>query len=208
MRASPRLRCIRPHHALPGGENGATNASVSQGVDYLIIATGEYGDRDVPVGVRRTMVVLMWLMGVVLIAQFTATVTSSMTVQQLQSSIQGPSDLPGKTIGTVPGSVAANFLKGLGLPYVDVTSGEQGLNMLKKGDVQAIVFDAPTLQYWAAKSGSGTVRVVGPVFRPQKYGIAVAEGSPLRRRLNEALLAMYQDGSYEDLYGRWFSQGQ
>ncbi len=52
----------------------------------------------------------MWLFGVVLIAQFTATVTSSLTVQQIQASIQGLGDLPGKKIGTVPGSIAAEYL--------------------------------------------------------------------------------------------------
>jgi polar amino acid transport system substrate-binding protein len=72
----------------------------------LIIATGEHGDRDTPSLIKRLTVVFMWLFGVVLIAQFTATVTSSLTVQQMQSSIQGPGDLPGKTIATVlPGKV-------------------------------------------------------------------------------------------------------
>lgn len=69
-----------------------------------IIATGEHGDRDTPRLVKRLTVVFMWLFGVVLIAQFTATVTSSLTVQQMQTSIQGPGDLPGKTIATVPGA--------------------------------------------------------------------------------------------------------
>jgi polar amino acid transport system substrate-binding protein len=50
--------------------------------------------------------------------------------------------------------------------------------------------------------------VVGPVFRPEKYGIAVANGSPLRKSINETLLAMYEDGTYEQIYGKWFSQGK
>ena len=80
--------------------------------------------------------------------------------------------------------------------------------MLMQGKVQAIVYEAPTLQYWAAKRGSGAHQVVGPIFRPEKYGIAVASGSPLRKQINEALLKMYADGSYEDIYGKWFSQGK
>ena len=88
----------------------------------LIIATGEHGDRDAPGVVKRIVVVTMWLLGVVLIAQLTATVTSSQTVQRLQSSIQGPGDLPGKTIATAPGSIAAEYLTRLGLPYVEVTT--------------------------------------------------------------------------------------
>jgi polar amino acid transport system substrate-binding protein len=174
----------------------------------LIIATGEHGDRDVPNVVKRLMVASMWLLGVVLVAQFTATVTSSLTVQQLQTSIQGPGDLPGKTIATAPGSIAAQYLTQLGLPYVEITSGDQGYNMLAQGQVQAIVFEAPTLQWWAAQRGKGVIRVVGPVFRLEKYGIAMPEGSPLRKQINETLLELYRDGTYEDIHGKWFSEGK
>jgi polar amino acid transport system substrate-binding protein len=70
------------------------------------------------------------------------------------------------------------------------------------------VFDSPTLQYWAAKQGNGVVQMVGPIFRPEKYGIAVAEGSALRKPINEALLEICDDGTYERIYAKWFSQGR
>ena len=174
----------------------------------LIIATGEHGDRDAPGVVKRLTVASMWLLGVVLIAQFTATITSVLTVQQLTSTIRGPGDLPGKTIGTVPGSIAADYLHRQGIPFVDVVDADAGYDLLVRGKVQAIVFEAPTLQYWAAVRGQGVLQVVGPVFRPEKYGIAVTSGSPLRKRINEALERMYADGSYEDIYRQWFSQGK
>lgn len=174
----------------------------------LIFATGEYGDRDLPNGIRRVMVAAMWMMGVVLIAQFTATVTSALTVQQLQSSIRGPGDLPGKTISTVPGSVAASYLTNLGIPYVPITSADEAYDSVMAGKVQAIVYDAPTLQWWAATKGKGTVQVVGPIFRPIKYGIAVPTRSPLRKQINEALLQVYDNGTYEDIYNKWFSLGK
>jgi polar amino acid transport system substrate-binding protein len=171
----------------------------------LIIATGEHGDRDAPRGLKRLAVAVMWLLGVVLIAQLTATVTSSQTVQRLRSSIQGPDDLPGKSIASVPGTVADDYLTQRGLPFAGVKDGPDAIRMLVQGDVQAVVFDAPTLRYWAAKQGNGVVQIVGPVFRPEKYGIAVAEGSTLRKPINEALLEIYDDGTYEKIYSAWFS---
>jgi polar amino acid transport system substrate-binding protein len=135
--------------------------------------------------------------GVVLIAQFTATVTSTQTVARLHSGIRGPDDLPGKKIATVPGTFAADYLSERGLPYLNLNNTADGFRMISQGTVDAIVYDAPTLQYWAAKLGSGELVVVGPVFRPEKYGIAVANGSGLSKSINEALLAMYEDGTYE-----------
>lgn len=174
-------------------------------VTMLIIATGEHGERESAGLWKRVLVPAMWLIGVVLIAQFTATVTSFQTVARLQSNIRGPDDLPGKTIGTVPGTVAADYLNERGLPFVNIDSAAEGFRMLMRGDVQAIVYDAPTLKYWAGRLGNGSLAVVGPIFRPAKYGIAVANGSPLRKTINETLLAMYEDGTYEQIYEKWFS---
>ena len=76
------------------------------------------------------------------------------------------------------------------LPFASVTYGPDVIWMLTQGGVQAVVFDAPTLQYWAAKQGNRVVPVVGPLFRPEQYGIAVAEGSALRKPSNDALLGL------------------
>lgn len=173
----------------------------------LIVATGEHGDRQASRVVKRLVVFFMWLVGVVLIAQLTATVTSTQTVDRLNSDIRGPADLAGKIIASVRGTVAADYLTEHGLQYVDAASGDEGYELVLQGRVQAMVFDAPTLQYWATKRGNGRLRVVGPIFAPEKYGIAVADGSPLRKQINAALLQMYEDGRYEELYNKWFSRG-
>jgi polar amino acid transport system substrate-binding protein len=169
----------------------------------LVIATLSV-DSEAPAA-KRVAVVLVWLFGVVLIAQLTATVTSTQTIARMQSTIRGPDDLPGKSIASAPGTVAGDYLTARGLPFKSVTYGPDGIRMLVTGEVQAVVFDAPTLQYWAAKQGNGLVEVVGPLFRPQKYGIAVALGSPLRKQINQVLLNMYADGTYEKIYASWFA---
>jgi len=37
-------------------------------------------------------------------------------------------------------------------------------------------------------------------------GIAVASGSPLRKRINEALMSMYADGIDEEIHRKWFAE--
>jgi ABC-type amino acid transport substrate-binding protein len=174
----------------------------------MIIATGEFGDRESSRVAKRIVIAGMWLFGVVLIAQFTATITSSLTVQQLQSSIRGPDDLPGKVVITTPGSIAAAWLEEHGLPFRPVTTADGALRLLRSGEAQAVVYDAPTLRYWAKTFGPDQLLVVGPVFHPEKYGIAVASGNPLRKELNAALLEILADGTYEEINRRWFSDAQ
>jgi ABC-type amino acid transport substrate-binding protein len=173
----------------------------------LIVATGEHGDRETAKVVKRLIIFFMWLVGVVLIAQLTAAVTSTQTVDRLNSNIRGPDDLAGKRISTVRGTAAAEYLTEQRLPYVGVASPEEGCDLVLREEVQALVFDAPTIQYLASTRGNGVLQVVGPIFAPQKYGIAVADGSVLRKRIDRALLEMYEDGRYKALYTKWFVRG-
>jgi polar amino acid transport system substrate-binding protein len=72
--------------------------------------------------------------------------------------------------------------------------------------VQAVVYDSPVLLYHAANDGDGKFQVVGPIFRKEDYGIVVADSSPLRKRINTALLSLRESGEYESLYDKWFSE--
>ena len=127
---------------------------------------------------------------------------------RLQSDIRGPGDLPGKTIAATPGTIASEYLTQHGLPFTPMANPEEGVRMLTRGDVQAVVLSAAILQYMVAKSADRKLQVVGPIFRPYKIGMAVKNGSPLRKRINEVLLTIYADGTYEDIYAKWFSQSK
>jgi polar amino acid transport system substrate-binding protein len=171
---------------------------------FLVVATGEYRDSETRNVVQRVLTASWWLIGVALIAQFTAIITSNLTVQQLTSSINGPGDLPGKKIATVRNSTAAQYLTAQGLRFTTVDRVEDAYALLDQGQVQAVVYDSPVLIYYASHEGKGRAEVVGAIFKPEKYGIALPQGSPLRKPINEALLGLYQDGTYEAIYKKWF----
>jgi ABC-type amino acid transport substrate-binding protein len=172
---------------------------------FLVVATGEYRDGETRNMVKRLLTAAWWLVGVALVAQFTATIAANLTVQQLTSAIGGPGDLPGKSIATVSNSTAAQYLADHGLAFTPVERIEDAYDLLQAGDVQAVVYDSPVLLYYASKEGKGRAQVVGPIFKPEKYGIALPPGSPLRKPINEALLGLYQDGTYEEIHQKWFS---
>jgi polar amino acid transport system substrate-binding protein len=82
---------------------------------------------------------------------------------------------------------------------------EEAYDLLERGAVDAVVYDAPVLLYYAGTEGQGQVQVVGEVFEPQDYGIAMPSGSPDRELVNRALLDIMEDGTYSRIYNRWFS---
>jgi polar amino acid transport system substrate-binding protein len=68
-----------------------------------------------------------------------------------------------------------------------------------------VVFDAPVLQYYASHEGRGKARVVGPLFHKEGYGIVFKNESRWRKPVNNALLTLRENGTYDKLYDKWFS---
>jgi polar amino acid transport system substrate-binding protein len=147
---------------------------------------------------------LMWLyFAVIAVSFFTAAVASTLTVQQIQGSISGPADLPGKRVVSVEGSTASKWLNARGINHIAVKSVDEAYPMLKSDSADALVFDSPVLLY-AANQSNGSLKVVGAIFQQEQYGIAVPAGSPLRENINRTLLELYSDGTYQQLYSKWF----
>jgi polar amino acid transport system substrate-binding protein len=80
--------------------------------------------------------------------------------------------------------------------------------LLLEKKVDAVVFDSPVLLYYAANEGRGQVEVVGSPFRQEAYGILFEQSSTLRKPVNEALLKLRENGTYDILYRKWFSKDE
>jgi polar amino acid transport system substrate-binding protein len=72
------------------------------------------------------------------------------------------------------------------------------------GTVEAIVFDAPILAYYANTHAKAGAKLVGQVFLPENYGIALPSGSELAEPINQSLLKLRENGTYTDIYRKWF----
>ncbi len=154
--------------------------------------------------VGRIIAVFWMFTSVIFVAYFTANVTASLTVQQLQGDINGPEDLPGKQVATTTGSTSAMYLHQQNSQVLEFPKIEQTYEALLKGEADAIVFDSPVLLYYAAHEGKGRVSVVGPVFRKESYGIVFPPNSPYRKPVDNALLTLKENGTYQRLYDKWF----
>jgi polar amino acid transport system substrate-binding protein len=142
---------------------------------------------------------------VVFIALYTAQLTSNITIQQIRGAINGPDDLPGKRVGTIRNSVSAEYLRAHNARTVEFAQlGEMYQALLDK-QVDAILLAAPPLRYYAAREGKGQVKLVGPEFSKGDAAFAFPEGSPLRRVVNLALMSVREDGTYQQIYNKWFA---
>jgi polar amino acid transport system substrate-binding protein len=152
----------------------------------------------------RVIAVLWMFTGVVFVAFYTAQLTATLTVQHIYASISGPDELPGKRVATTRGSTAAAFLRDHRVQLQEFTLVDEAYRALLDKEVDAVVFDSPILLYYASHDGKGRVQVVGAVFHKEDYGIVFPLDSPLRRQVNSSLLTLREDGTYDQIYGKWF----
>lgn len=155
--------------------------------------------------VARVVAVFWMFTGVVFVALYTAQLTATLTVARIEGGIHGPNDLPGKRVAVTAGSTAAVAVRQFQAQPLEVRRIEEAFEALQRREVDAIVFDAPVLMHHAAHEGKGRVQLVGEPFRKEDYGIVFPRGSPLRSRVNVALLAMREDGTYQRIHERWFA---
>jgi len=153
----------------------------------------------------RVLAVLWMFTGVVFVALYTAQLTATLTVQQIAGGINGPEDLAGKRVAVTAGSTAAAAVRDLQAQAVEVRQISEAHDALQSRAVDAIVFDAPVLMYYAANDGKGRVQLVGTPFRKEDYGILFPRGSALRSDVNVALLRMREDSAYQRIHDRWFA---
>ena len=152
----------------------------------------------------RIIAILWMFTGVIFVAYYTAQLTAALTVEQIQGDINGPDDLPGKRVATTRGSTAASFLQDEHARAEEFSSIDAAYQALLNGTADAVVFDAPVVLYFAGHEGKGRVQIAGTVFRKEDYGIVFAEGTPLRKRVDEALLELRENGTYAQIYQKWF----
>lgn len=160
---------------------------------------------QMPRAAMARIIAVVWMfMSVVFIAYFTAAVTSSLTVQQLRGDINGPEDLPGKRVGSIHGSTSVEYLRQRNLEPIEFAKIEEAYQALENHQIDAVVYDTPILLYYTAHDGKGKAQTVGAMFRKENYGIVFPSNSRLRKRVNEALLKLKENGAYDQLYTKWF----
>ena len=171
----------------------------------VTMSTVGYGDK-VARGDKGRVFALIWIaLGTLVFASFTASIASSLAVNELRGEIAGPSDLPGHRVATVSQSAGAAYLSSIGVGPVLVQDVGDAYSLLQAGEVDAIVFDAPVLHFHASREGGGEVVTVGPDFEQVQYGFVLSQDDAgFRERVNLALLDLIESGVYRQLHDRWF----
>jgi ABC-type amino acid transport substrate-binding protein len=139
----------------------------------------------------------------IIISSFTAAIASALTVSQLSSSINGPDDLPKAKVGTVESGNGPKYCDRRGLRCTKYKDGPAAVAALARGEIDAVVHEAPLLAYAAKTDGGGKVTVLEGTFDNHGYGFGLKEGSPLREDLDRTLLAVVATDEWNQILARY-----
>ena len=164
----------------------------------LVIMLG-YDDRH-PVSLGGRMVALIWMVAsLFIVSGVTAVITSALTVNELQSSINGPKELRRTRVGTVPASSSAEYLTRESIKYDSIESAQDGLEALVTEEIDALVYDRPLLLYLISQDYQGSLEVLGFSFEAQNYGLAFPNDSPYLESVNQSLLNIIYEPQWGEI---------
>ncbi|MGV6873644.1 transporter substrate-binding domain-containing protein [Pseudochelatococcus sp. B33] len=152
----------------------------------------------------RVFSVIWMVCGVAVIAYITSSVTSVMTALSLERQINSLADLPGRTVGVFTGSVAEGYVTELGIASRSYAGIEEAAAAIRDGWIDAVVGDAPILEYHAHTHPEQKLAVVGKIFHPDKYGFAFPHDSDLVRPVTLQILDLHEDGTVGKLRSTYF----
>ena len=192
------------HHNRDMFGDGAMQG-IGHGIWWAVVtmSTVGYGDKS-PKTLGGRVVGIIWMsVSIVLIASFTATITTTLTVSELSGKVRGLRDLPSVRLGSMAQSEALNFLVQRGMTVRPFRHEQEGLQAIVDDTIDAFVYDESVLTYLARTEFSGRVQVLAETFNHYYISMAMPPGSPLREPLNQALLRVMATDDWRRLQQRY-----
>jgi ABC-type amino acid transport substrate-binding protein len=158
-------------------------------------STGFRGPKT-PLG--RAIAIVWMAVSIIMVAVFTAALTSTLTTERMQGVVRGVRDLGSVRVGAVAGTATTDYLTANRIRHRAFTTPQDGLKELEAGRLDAFVYDKPLLAWIVQQQFSSSVEVTDIDFDPQYYAVAFPIGSKLRYPFNISML--------KEVKGEWWKQ--
>ncbi|XP_045476404.1 glutamate receptor ionotropic, kainate 2 [Harmonia axyridis] len=189
----------------------AIGSLMQQGCDFL------------PKAVSTRMVAGMWwFFTLIMISSYTANLAAFLTVERMDSPIEGAEDLAKQTkikYGALRGGSTAAFFRESNIstyqrmwsfmesqkPTVFTTSNMEGVDRVIKGKGSyAFLMESTSIEYVIERNCELTQ--IGGMLDSKGYGIATPQDSPFRMAISGAILKLQEEGKLHILKTRWWKE--
>ncbi|KAG0479619.1 hypothetical protein HPP92_010477 [Vanilla planifolia] len=171
---------------------------------YFSFSTLVFAYRERMLSNLSRVVVVVWLFVVMIMqSSYTASLTSILTVEQLQPTVTDVNDLikNGDKVGYLTDSFVPSFLKRLNFKETNLiayNSPEDYEAALSNGSVVAIFDEIPYLKVFLNKY-CGKYAMVGPTYKTDGFGFVFPRGSPLAPEVSRSILKLLESDKMVDI---------
>ncbi len=173
------------HHGVRGIWEGFWWSAVT-------MTTVGYGDRS-PQTVGGRIISLIWMFtAVIIISGFTASIASSLTVNNISSSQTHISDFKHKTLGTIKSSATDTWLKNNFFNQrKEFKTLDEALLSLTKEKIDAVAYDRASLKAIVKNDTLSQYQLIDIKYNPQFYAFGLSKEIPetLVKSLNYSMLS-------------------
>ena len=183
-------------------------ASLRDGVYWAVVTmtTVGYGDKTPKTGVGRVLAIFWMMASVALVSILSTTLVSKVTAEQVASGRDiVENDLSRLRLAAVAYSSGAEFLDERRLPYARFADLPAALDALARGEADAVVNSIGALQYAITAGFSRSIESPHGVLAPAFLGIALPQGSALKKPLDEALVEITASSEWRRVEGSYFA---
>jgi len=158
----------------------------------------------------RVLATILTLSSTFLIAAITAVLASSFTLNAMTTEVRTVDDLRGLHVGALVASTSSAFLESNGITHQTRSDLDALVNGLDSGALDAIVSDAAFLTYrinQGKQQGKFKSLTVLPYeLEAQNYAFILKQDSPLREKINLALLTERVQRDWRDKTKQYFGE--
>jgi len=166
----------------------------------VTLTTVGYGDKAPKTRMGKLAALVLMFGGLLFISGLTASIASSLTVNQLNSSPDGFNEFKDRRVGSITNSSTNQFLKERF--FKDIVSYDGvalGLSGLKNGKITAFMYDEPILKYRIQEDSTlNTLQVLPVKFDVQFYAFALSkQQSELERIISQRILEIMETREWQ-----------
>ncbi len=164
----------------------------------VTMTTVGYGDKSPKTGWGRIIGFVWMFASLIMVSYFTASIASALTVQQIGEQFNDPSDLNKVRVGAIAGTFTETYFTENRISYITAQNLEELTQMLKNGEIEAIVADYPLLKYYLNTHKKEQFKMLPHKIHEFFYAIPIGENVLLREQINQSLQQYIETEEWQD----------
>lgn len=172
----------------------------------VTLTTVGYGDKAPKTRMGKIAALVLMFGGLLFISGLTASIASSLTVNQLNSDPDSFNEFKERRVGSIQNTETTDFLKARFFKNVSLYNNvASGLTALKENEIEAFIYDEPILKYRIQQDSSLSTLSILPVkFDVQFYAFGIAKQQiDLEQKISQKILEITETNQWQVLLNEY-----